>query len=210
MKYNLFNSYVWKSKINYNKKDFLINDLTEDYNKNKNNLTPNWNCLVYSSFKKEQDKIPEDLLDIIEIKIKEFLDNAPDKLKIKGTYILSEIWYNIYDKHHFQEPHTHGDALFSGCYYLKFNKQNHHQTTFYNPNFNIDYSKLEDNSYFSFSPDCEEDDLIIFPSNLKHGTKGLKNCSNGLRITISFNITNPDICLNNSKAKIKNKGLSYQ
>jgi len=210
MKYNLFNSYVWKSKINYNKKDFLINDLIEDYNKNKNNLTPNWNCLVYSSFKKEQDKIPEDLLDIIEIKIREFLDNAPDKLKIKGTYILSEIWYNIYDKHHFQEPHTHGDALFSGCYYLKFNKENHHQTIFYNPNFNIDYSKVEDNSYFSFSPDCEEDDLIIFPSNLKHGTKGLKNCSNGLRITISFNIINPDICLNNNKEKIKNKGLSYQ
>jgi uncharacterized protein (TIGR02466 family) len=195
MKYNLFNSYVWKSKINYNKKDFLITDLTEDYNKNKNNLTPNWNCLVYSSFKKEQDKIPEDLLDIIEIKIKEFLDNAPDKLKIKGTYILSEIWYNIYDKHHFQEPHTHGDALFSGCYYLKFNKENHHQTTFYNPNYNLNYSKLENNSYFCFTPDCEEDDLIIFPSFLKHGTKGIvnKNCKD-MRITISFNITNSSVC----------------
>jgi len=210
MKYNLFNSYVWKSKINYDNKDDLIKNLTKDYNENKNKLAPNWNCLVYSSFKnKEQDKIPEDLLDIIEQKIKEFLEECPNGLKIKGTYILSEIWYNVYDKNHFQEPHTHGNSLFSGCYYLNFNKNTHYQTTFYNPNFKLDYSKLEDNSYFCFAPDCEENDLIIFPSNLKHGTKGVKNCSDKLRMTISFNIINKDICLDRPKVEMKNKGVFY-
>ena len=206
MKYNLFNSYIWKSKINYNKKDDLIKNLTEDYNKNKNEFTPGWKCFVYSSFKdQENNKIPDDLLDTIEKKIIEFLEDCPNELKIRGTYIISDIWYNIYDKIHFQEPHDHGDALFSGCYYLKFNKENHHQTSFYNPNFNIDYSKLEDNSYFCFSPDCEEDDIIFFPSFLKHGTKGIKkNSSNELRMTISFNIMNPDICLNDHKEKQKN------
>lgn len=206
MKYNLFDSYIWKSKLNYNKKTELIENLIEYYNKNKNNFTPNWDCLVYSSFKdKEQDKIPNDLLDIIQEKIKEFLEDCPKQLKIKGTYIITSIWYNIYDKNYFQEPHNHGNSLFSGCYYLKFNKEHHHQTTFYNPNFNVDYSKLEYNSYFLFSPNCEEDDLIIFPSNLYHGTKGIKDYSNELRITISFNVINPDIKI----TKIKNKELHY-
>ena len=55
---------------------------------------------------------------------------------------------------------------------------------------------MEENSYFCFEPNCEEDDIVIFPSNLKHGTKGLKNnSSNELRITIAFNVMNPDICL---------------
>ena len=62
---------------------------------------------------------------------------------------------------------------------------------------------MEDNSYFCFEPDCEEDDLIIFPSGLKHGTKGLKDInSDELRITISFNIANPDFCLNNEKNEV--------
>ena len=64
---------------------------------------------------------------------------------------------------------------------------------------------LEQNSYFYFESDCEEDDLIIFPSNLKHGTKGLKDVnSDELRITISFNIVNPDISMDK---KIQDKGL---
>jgi uncharacterized protein (TIGR02466 family) len=211
MKFNIFDSLIWKSKINYNKKNELIKNLINTYNENPNALTSKWDCLVHSSFdNQENGKIPEDLLDIIEKKIIEFLEDCPDELKIRGTYILSEIWYNIYGKNQFQEPHTHGNALFSGCYYLKLNTDIHHQTTFYNPNFNLDYSKLEENPYFCFTPDCDEDDLIIFPSYLKHATKGVKkNFSNELRITISFNIINPDICLDNKKKIHKTKKVSY-
>ena len=208
MKYKLFDSYIWKSKIDYGGKGKLIKNLIKDYLDNKNKFTPGWECFVYSSFKdQENNKIPEDLLDIIEEKIKDYLKDCPEELQIKGTYILSNIWYNIYEKNYFQETHTHGDALFSGCYYLKFNKEKHHQTTFYNPNYNLDYSKIEENSYFCFESDCKEDDVIIFPANLKHGTKGMKEKdSQEIRITISFNIINPDICLDK---KIKNKGVSY-
>lgn len=211
MKYNLFDSYIWKSKINYEKKDTLIKNLTEDYNKNKNRFVPRWECFVYSSYSsindQENNKIPEDLLDIIEKKLKEFLEDCPNELKIRGTYNISDIWYNIYDKNYFQEPHTHGNNLFSGCYYLKFDKNIHHQTTFYNPNFNLDYSKVKNNPYFCFSPDCEEDDIIFFPSNLKHGTQGLKKkSSSDLRITISFNVINPVLHLNLYK---EIKGVSY-
>jgi uncharacterized protein (TIGR02466 family) len=206
MNYNIFNSSIWKSKIDYTRKDELIKNLLEIYNENPNLLTPTWDCFVYSSFRK-QDKgeIPEDLLDIIEKKIKQFLESCPDELKIKGTYILSEIWYNIYEDKHFQEPHIHEHSLFSGCYYLKFNKDIHHQTAFYNPNFDLDYSKLEDNSYFCFSPECDEDDIIIFPSSLKHGTKGVKKNCLEPRITISFNVINPDICFEQHKKRMPYK-----
>tara|TARA_R100000388_G_C7220774_1_gene148823 strand:+ start:466 stop:1092 length:627 start_codon:yes stop_codon:yes gene_type:complete len=206
MKYDLFNSYIWKSKVKYDNKENLIKTLSEDFYKNKNKLTSRWDCFVYSSFRDlEQNNIAEDLLDIIWEKVSEYLNNCPKELQIKGTYILSEIWYNVYEKNYFQNIHDHGNSLFSGCYYLKFNKDIHHQTTFYNPNYNLDYEKLEDNPLFSFEPDCEEDDLIIFPSNLKHGTKGIKEkTSDDLRITISFNIINPDICLNTKK---QNKGV---
>jgi|TARA_B100000035_G_scaffold195777_1_gene167201 uncharacterized protein (TIGR02466 family) len=208
MKYNLFDSYIWKSKIKYDKKDQLINNLLQDYFENKNKFTPHWECFIYSSFKHpEQNNIPEDLLDVIEEKILEYLKNCPKELQIKGTYILSDVWYNIYEKDYFQEPHNHGNALFSGCYYLKFNKKKHHQTTFYNPNYNLDYKKLEQNSYFCFEPDCDEDDIIIFPSSLKHGTMGLRDKNDDeIRITISFNITNPNICLNE---KVQDKEVSY-
>ena len=203
MKYNLFNSYIWKSKVNYDSKDILIKTLSEDFFKNKNKFTPGWKCFIYSSFKnEEQNNIPEDLLNIIENKLTEYLNNCPEELRIRGKYILHRIWYNVYEKNYFQEPHNHGDSLFSGCYYLKFNKEKHHQTTFFNPNYNLDFSKLEENSYFCFEPDCEEDDIIIFPSNLKHGTKGLKEKnSDELRITISFNVSNFDICLEESSNK---------
>lgn len=208
MKYDLFNSYIWKSKVKYNKKDNLIKTLSEDFYKNRNKFTPSWKCFVYSSFKdSEQNNIPEDLLKIIEQKISEYISNCPEELKIKGNLYLKNIWYNVYEKNYFQEVHEHGDSFISGCYYLKFNKNIHHQTTFYNPNYILDFDKLEGNSYFSFEPDCEEDDLIIFPSGLKHGTKGLKDTdSNELRITISFNIINPDILLDN---EMQNKGVSY-
>jgi hypothetical protein len=206
VKYNLFDSHIWKSKVKYKNKDNLIQTLSEEFYKNRNKLTRGWKCFVYSSYgDPKQNSIPDDLLDIIEEKIYEYINNCPEELKIKGTYILSEIWYNVYEKNYFQNIHNHGNSLFSGCYYLKFNKDIHHQTTFYNPNFNFDYEKIKENPLFSFEPDCEEDDLIIFPSNLKHGTKGIKEkTSDDLRITISFNIVNLDIC---SYTKKQHKGV---
>jgi uncharacterized protein (TIGR02466 family) len=211
VKHILFNSYIWKSKINYDKKDELIKNLTNDYYENKNKLTPRWNSLSYSSFtERRNDKIPEDLIDLIEDKMLEFLKDFSTELKIKEEYILHNIWYNIYGKNNYQEPHIHAPSLFSGCYYLKLNKDIHYQTTFYNPNFDVDYLKVKENPYFSFTPDCEEDDIIIFPSCLKHGTKGVKkNFSNDLRMTISFNVTNPNVCIDNHQNQTKKMPYMY-
>ncbi len=207
MKHKLFDTFIWKSKINYKQKDKLKEKLLKDFSENKNNFVTGWDCFVHSSFlDQEKNTLPEDLLDIIQGKVTEYLDECPDELKIKGTYIISNIWYNIYEKNYFQEPHVH-NSLFSGCYYLKFNKEKHHQTTFYNPNYKLNYSKVEESSYFCFESDCEEDDIIIFPSNLMHGTKGLKEkSSEESRITVSFNVVNPNIALNE---QLRIKRVSY-
>lgn len=204
---NIFNSTIWKSKIDYPNKNKLIKTIEQNYKKNPNQTPKGWKCMVHSSFKTEDNQIPADLLKIIENKSNEFLDIYENKLKITGDYYINDIWYNAYGKHQFQEPHTHGDALFSGCYYLKLNKNIHHQTTFYNPNFGLDYSKLESNTYFYFNPDCEEDDVIFFPSFLKHGTKGINNINvEDIRITISFNITNSSVCYERNNKNLINYG----
>lgn len=196
MEYSIFNSLIWKTKINYNEKEQLIKIIENNYLKNPNQTPKGWGCTLHTSFKQKNRYIPKDLIKIFEDKCNEFLDLYEKKLKISGNYYLQDYWYNAYKGNQFQEPHTHGTSLFSGCYYLKFNKEYCHQTEFYNPNFNLDYSKLEGNDYFCFNLDCEEDDLIIFPSFLKHGTKGIKNKKeyDDLRITITFNVTNSNIC----------------
>lgn len=194
--YDFFHSFIWKTKLNYEGKDKLIKKIEDNYAK-RPNLTPKkWKCSVHSSmeFQTSSDfNIPEDLLDLLQSKITNFLDDYQKKIKLSGEYILKECWYNAYKGNQFQEIHDHGESLFSGCYYLKFNKNKHYPTEFYNPNYKINFSKVENNSYFSFTPDCEENDLIIFPSQLMHGTKGVKNKCEELRITISFNISNKSV-----------------
>ena len=210
MEHNIFNSTIWKSKIDYPNKNELIKIIEENYKKNPNQTPKGWGCMLHSSFGKEKTisgDFEDSLLDEIEEKLKQFLKIYVKKINIRGDYTISNIWYNAYGKNQFQEPHTHEPALFSGCYYLKFNKDIHHQTTFYNPNFNLDYSKLENNSYFCFTPDCEEDDVIIFPSFLKHGTKGISDLNTeDIRITVSFNITNYNVCYEKSNKNMINYG----
>lgn len=200
MQLDIFNSFIWKTKINYDDKEKLIKNIEEIYNKNPNKTPEGWDCKIHSSFKNKKQNleiIPKNLIKLIEEKSNEFLDTHLKLMKLKGKYYMSNIWYNAYKNDQYQEIHHHGDSLFSGCYYLKFDKEIHHSTTFYNPNYDLNYLLLEDNSYFSFTPDCEEDDLIFFPSFLKHGTKAFKQkCTDKIRITISFNICNSSF-LNN-------------
>lgn len=190
----MFETLIWKSKIYYPQKQKFIKICENEYLKKPSKIPDGWNCNIHSSFSHTNKNyncgnIPEDLIFLIEEKLNEFFDNE-FKSTLKGRYYISNIWYNIYKKNQFQESHNHGTCLFSGCYYLKFNKNCHEQTFFHNPNFNINFKKVENEPYFCSNVNCEEDDIIIFPSNLKHGTKGVvKNCDES-RITISFNVDN--------------------
>jgi uncharacterized protein (TIGR02466 family) len=193
MNKTLFQTKIWKSRIDFIDKKNLIEKYEKEYLKNPKKIPNGWQCDIHSSFSTNTNNfksgyIPNQLICLIEDKIDEFLEY--NNLLCKENYYISNIWFNIYKENQFQEPHTHGTSLFSGCYYLKFNKMIHEQTIFYNPNFNINYKKVEDIDYFFSDLDCNEDDIIIFPSNVKHGTKGLKKKCDESRITISFNVEN--------------------
>lgn len=195
---NIFTSFIWKDKINYPYKNNLIHLIEKEYIKNISKKPKNWKCNVHSSAG-DDEFLLKNLRPYIEKSLNIFLENHEKEMNIHGQYFLDELWYNVYGPHQFQELHTHGNSLFSGCYYLKFDKEKHHQTMFYNPNFyNLEFFKLESNSYFCHSPDCEEDDIIIFPSNLSHKTNGIMENINyshkDLRITISFNVSNSTTC----------------
>jgi uncharacterized protein (TIGR02466 family) len=206
--FTIFNSFIHKSRLEYDKKNELIELIKNNYKKNPHKTPKGWNCTVHSTYG-QRNTIPKDLTKIIENKCNEFLDNYKEQLMIKGEYYLNNIWYNAYKGNQFQEPHTHGDSLFSGCYYLKFNKDVHHQTIFYNPNFDLNFSKIEDNPYFVYELDCQEDDIIFFPSSLKHSTKGIKNnTTDEMRITISFNVAHSLLEFKNLK-NINNKKFVY-
>lgn len=191
---NIFNSFIWKTELVYEKKYELINNIEKNYYKNPNQTPRNWKCSLHTSFGCDSE-ILQDIKSALEKKVKEFLHLYQEKSNLRGNFIINNLWYNVYGKNQFQEIHRHGESLFSGCYYLKFNKKIHCQTTFYNPNYNLHYDKIniQNNSYFNFTPDCNEDDLIIFPSYLMHKTDGIfDKTSNEKRITISFNIINCD------------------
>lgn len=206
MNYSIFSSEIWKSKVYYPDKKKLIKIIERKYKENPEKTPKGWSCSVHSSFKPSDiisAEVPKELIKIILEKIEEFLKIHNDSLWIHGEYYIVNIWYNAYSANQFQEIHTHGESLFSGCYYLKFDKKIHYGTTFYNPNFNVSFLGLEENNFFSFTPECDEDDIIIFPSFLPHKTHGLKDkYSDNLRITISFNIMNDALFHDRNKIKI--------
>jgi len=99
----------------------------------------------------------------------------------------------------FMEPHLHADCEFSMVHYISYDKKEHSPTCFQNPYYFYDLlpnkfklqnlnEKQSANSwlYDMWKHDIEEDDLIIFPSILKHFVRNHK--SKKLRITIASNI----------------------
>ncbi|AIX28389.1 2OG-Fe(II) oxygenase [Synechococcus phage ACG-2014j] len=89
---------------------------------------------------------------------------------IKHTCKATEIWYNVYDNTQYQEPHTHGGAIFSLVYFNKLPKGS---------------SKLQ----FTLDPDeCsfhKERTAIFFVGGLEHGV--LRGTNVDPRITWSSN-----------------------
>jgi uncharacterized protein (TIGR02466 family) len=169
--------------------DSFIKSLLENYDKKNPNRPANWDCLVDSSINVENEKrtIPKYILTEIEKIIKKFEISLNNSF-FKNLHI-SHCWYNIYSKNMYQEIHAHCPSLFSGCFYLKYNKKVHTSTVFYNNNFPIDYqnSEFADVELIQYVPDVDQNTIIIFPSNMPHEVK--PQTTDEERITISFNIT---------------------
>jgi len=128
-----------------------------------------------------------------------FLNLPPFKYEKTG-------WFNVHDSNMYQEVHNHIPAIFSGIYYMQFDKSKDSQVIFRNPSETflslmagskvpINNPTLLQQSLFDNTFTIEEGDLILFPASLNHLVPKAKQPHDELRVTLSFNVT-PIISVN--------------
>lgn len=116
-------------------------------------------------------------------------NNQIPNVKIK----LANCWINENYKYSYNTLHTHPGGSFSGVFYLK-TPPNSGQLEFYNENSAVTLMSPHYNTYVQSSSDFhsvyyvtpKENDLIIFPSYLKHSVS--QNMSDESRVTLGFNL----------------------
>ena len=188
---NNFSSFLFFDNLKYQNKKF-IDEVLNNFDIRNPTRDTSWNCYVETNHhSKNKPNIPKNLKKILNKKVNEFGKSL--KNNFFHSLKIDEIWYNVYTKNMYQELHTHRISLFSGIFYLKFNKNIHSPTIFYNNFFNIDFCQetYSDINIFCFKPEINEGDLIIFPSNILHEVK--PQTTDELRITIAFNTTCSEI-----------------
>jgi Putative 2OG-Fe(II) oxygenase len=205
-KIELFSSPLWKVKIppdSYNKKEIL--DIIE-YNYN---LQPNRNAVntsiesnghnYYRDWNNKNFKeLPLDKLYTVYSDLtKEFIQKMEFNQPINyGLVIL-----NLYASRSNQnlKMHDHQDTFYSSIHYLNL-KKGHALTRFYNPSIigqydsTVDHTKklvantIGNSNYFNhWALKVEEDDLVFFPSYLKHDALETHEVDD-LRVTIATTI----------------------
>lgn len=98
---------------------------------------------------------------------------------------ISNMWFNISNQGDFLFPHTHPGSLLSGAFYVKSTTENkilfyeHYKNTYMEP------SKITDLSMTTKDFDCIPGRLLLFHSELEHGTPIQRDP--GEKIVISFN-----------------------
>ena len=193
-----FCSSFYLDSVSYPNREKLIYEIESKYDQNPTYKPDSWEENVHTSIQYGSHKnnleyfqkcgIPLDLVCVIDEKIQNFIDK--EKLSSIGQFYISEMWYNAYKNGQYQHKHKHSNAennFFSGVFYLQFDEKEHSSTRFFNPYFDVNFEKLEDNRYFTFLPKIKENDLIIFPSDVGHDVP--HQHSSKLRITISFNVS---------------------
>lgn len=127
------------------------------------------------------------------------------KMNKAFSYEYSFQNYTASKKSQYMVPHQHLPTCdFASVHYIQFEKGIHNPTNFHNMNefvpylnfvrpdmYNSAHSKHIDNSYLFdyYELDIEEDDMIIFPSCLRHEILPQKEQSDKIRITVATNIS---------------------
>ena len=104
---------------------------------------------------------------------------------------MGDCWLNKYEKGDSQELHHHCGPVsnFSGCIFLKFDKEKDAKFGFYNHNL-TDYTNWYNMLCFSETaewlyPDVSQGDIILFPSTAWHQVGRQQEST--VRMTLSFN-----------------------
>jgi uncharacterized protein (TIGR02466 family) len=188
MKKNIFTTSIYKSK-NYNPSynELILNELEGLKKINKGNHVTNRGG--FQSYSIENIKLLNETYTMLINHLENYLfEDTIGKFEIE----LMNFWINENYKNSYNIPHVHPGCNFAGVFYLKTNL-NCGNIEFYNGNqildFNTEYGKLFPNSsdfYSVYSLLPRDNDLIIFPSYLRHGV--CENLSDEPRVSISFNL----------------------
>ena len=124
---------------------------------------PTWDAGVPSSFSKELE-IPEEtykhLSEIINT-------NLYEGNLLGANPKFGHIWYNRYNKHHYQDAHIHPRCQWSFIIYVDL----HAKTSFLNPSMPLIQNQLGNQLAdfpLDYKPDLGPGSIIIFPSFLMH------------------------------------------
>jgi len=194
------------TKINsnsYDKKN-ILEDIEKNYN--NSNIRNKWSNSFYQTniHHSHSDK-NSSFKEINYSSLKNCYDHCIQKyfnhcgFTKKFNYSYEFVNYTCTDRDSLMEPHIHSSCEFSMVHYCQFDKKEHLPTIFISPYIFSDYwnskkminllDKSNTNESWLFSEwkhDIEEDDVIIYPSILKHFLRNIK--SNKKRITIATNI----------------------
>ena len=105
---------------------------------------------------------------------------------VRLDYMNKEWWWNVYDKHNYQEYHSHAPHLFSGVYYAKV-PPGSSDIKFRHPAWSLYIPHQNQTAYNSDACNFKlyERVMIIFPSSLLHCVACGQNTEP--RISFSFN-----------------------
>jgi hypothetical protein len=131
--------------------------------------------------------------------IEKYLSKITNNKTIK--YNFNIVNYTAIKHNSYMRPHLHKECNFSMVHYISFDKKEHFPTIFLNPYFfhellpekekteQILIEKNTESSWIAdeWKHDIEENDLIIFPSVLKHYVRNKD--SKKLRVTVAVNIS---------------------
>jgi len=200
-KIDVFSPFYYKTNLKEHSviKDAYLESILANYNYNPEH-SHDWN--VHTNYM-WRDTLPNTFdwwtsIEIYRTYVNEFIEDyfrQPLDWRIDG-----EPWYTAYGRGQKADWHDHMPADFSAVHFLKFNPEVHNPIVFTNPDLissrlhGTYKSHLVNNlgtcakqSYYKhqFTPEIEEGDFIIFPSQMLHLVN--PNESNELRVTIAFN-----------------------
>jgi len=122
--------------------------------------------------------------------IRDEVKNYTDLLDINENLDIVTSWFNIYNKHDYQEFHKHPGYKLSAIYILDCAPESDSIIYFKNPvdeMFTLTYKNINNKNSQIIAHQSVPGKLIIFPSNVAHCVS--KNMAVQKRISLSYNFT---------------------
>jgi len=158
--YNIFGMPIFVSNIESKKIKFEKQEFKK---------TQSWVSNTVSSFY-SQNKLTENSEKYL---FKQLIKNLDELYKKEYEIALQSIWTNKYLDKDYQEPHIHPGCVFSFVIYKKVGES---KTYFISPYEDLIISYQVANLFDATKKiQCKDDQMIIFPSFMKHG---VSSCSN--------------------------------